>query len=115
MIRFKATADSDQLEVSKYKTDHCHPISEAIYNYHIKQCKLECDDINAASYLFKKNCPKGDVHETFTKDSGKHVTMKDLHNWSARVKSEFDQSKTPSKLNKWVCHPSLDTEYVTTP
>lgn len=62
-----------------------------------------------------KNCPKGDVHETFTKDSGKHVTMKDLHNWSARVKSEFDQSKTPSELNKWVCHPSLDTEYVTTP
>lgn len=54
MIRFKATADGDQLEVSKYKTDYCHPISEAIYNSHIKQRKLECDDINAAIYLFKK-------------------------------------------------------------
>ncbi|KAK7114682.1 hypothetical protein V1264_000704 [Littorina saxatilis] len=115
-LKLRANPEGTHLLVTKFDNIHNHNVLECLYNVMPAQRRLNKEDKEKAKEMLKVNADRKLLRHHLPTNSGKVLTMKDVHNIGTSVKSKSKSSCSKTQLNDIASYlnsqPGVTAEYV---
>eukprot|EP00111_Clytia_hemisphaerica_P013808 TCONS_00040644-protein len=93
IIKFGADEDAQTLVVKSIKDEHNHQLDKNLFRHYTSQRKVPKDVKKKAADRLKAKANKKIVRLQMSRESGKVVTMRDVHNLAYQTKKEHQNSR----------------------